>query len=237
MSSESQGVPLTIISSMATRHVLTQLADAYQRESGQTLFVLSVGGVEAARRVRNGEHFDIVILASDAIGKLIDGGHVIPETRTDVARARIAVAVRSGEPHRDISSEDAVRDAVLRARSVGYSTGPSGTHVIGLLGRWGVAGDQNGPRIVEASPGVPVGSLIAEGKVEIGFQQLSELIHQPGIDVIGMLPASIQAVTVFSAAICNTTTRREAAMAFLEFLSSPANDADKVNHGMEPVQG
>ncbi|AXL53426.1 molybdenum ABC transporter substrate-binding protein [Paraburkholderia caffeinilytica] len=237
MSSESQSVPLTIVSSMATRHVLTQLADAYQRESGQTLSVLSVGGVEAARRVRNGEHFDIVILASDAIGKLIDGGHVIAETRTDVARSRIAVAVRSGEPHRDISSEDAVRDAVLRARSVGYSTGPSGTHVIGLLGRWGVAGDQNGPRIVEASPGVPVGSLIAEGKVEIGFQQLSELIHQPGIDVIGMLPASIQAVTVFSAAICNTTTRREAAMAFLEFLSSPANDADKVNHGMEPVQG
>lgn len=236
MSSQSTGSTLTVISSMATRHVLAQLAETYTRESGQMLSVVSTGGVEAARRVTNGEHFDIVVLASNAVGKFAESGHVVAETRTDVASARIAVAVKSGDTPRDISSENAVRDAVVHARSIGYSTGPSGAHIIALLDRWGVPGTANGPDIIEAPAGVPVGNLIADGDVEIGFQQLSELIHLPGIDVLGMLPESIQAVTVFSAAVCSTTTLRQAAMAFIEFLASPVNDASKIDHGMEPVQ-
>ncbi|RDK02035.1 substrate-binding domain-containing protein [Paraburkholderia lacunae] len=234
MPTDTLNRPLTVISSMATRHVLTQLADAYERESGQPVSVVSVGGVEAARRVQEGDRFDIVVLASDALERLGRSGHIDLGSRRDVACSRVAVAVKLGEPHRDISSEPAVRDTILRARSIGYSTGPSGAHLLGLFRRWGIL-DTLAPRIVEAPPGVPVGSLVAEGKVEIGFQQLSELVHQPGITVIGMLPPAIQAATVFSAAICMTTSRRDAAKAFLERLSAPAADAVKIEHGMEPV--
>ncbi|MGF6876925.1 substrate-binding domain-containing protein [Paraburkholderia sp. MM5477-R1] len=234
MSTDTLNLPLTVISSMATRHVLTKLADEYERQREQTVSVLSIGGVEAARRVHDGERFDIVVLASDALERLSQSGHLLPGSQIDVARSGIAVAVKLGEPRRDISSEAAVRDTILRASTIGYSTGPSGVHLIGLLRRWGIL-DAVASRIVEASPGVPVGNLVADGTVEIGFQQLSELIHQPGIDVIGMLPPDIQAATVFSAAICATSERREAAAGFLECLSSPEADSAKIAHGMEPV--
>lgn len=225
---------LTVISSMATRHVLTQLAQAYEAVSGQHVSIVSVGGVEAARRIQEGERFDVVVLASDALDRLERDGHVISGSRVGVARSEVAVAIKHGEPRRDVSSESALRDAVLRARTIGYSTGPSGTHIINLLRKWGIA-DVIADRIVEARPGVPVGSLVAEGKVELGFQQLSELVHEPGIDIVGMLPAAIQAVTVFSAAICATSQRQEAAKAFLNHLASSNGDQVKITHGMAPV--
>lgn len=225
---------LTVISSMATRHVLTQLAQTYEAVSGQHVSIVSVGGVEAARRIQEGERFDVVVLASDAIDRLERNGHVISGSRVGVARSEVAVAIKHGEPRPDVSSESAVRDAVLRARTIGYSTGPSGTHIINLLRQWGIA-DVIADRIVEARPGVPVGSLVAEGKVELGFQQLSELVHEPGIDMVGMLPAAIQAVTVFSAAICATSERQEAAKAFLDHLGSADGDQVKIAHGMAPV--
>lgn len=235
MPTDNQTCTLTVISSMATRHVLAQLTDLYERECGQPVSVLSVGGVEAARRIQEGEHFDIVILAADAIERLNQSGHVIPESQIDLASSRIAVAVKLGEAQRDISSEAAVRDTVQKAASIGYSTGPSGTHIVGLFRRWGIL-DAIAPRIVEALPGVPVGRLVAEGKVEIGFQQLSEFVHESGIDVIGTLPPAIQAVTLFSAAVCATTSNRKAASAFIKCICSPESDAVKIDNGMEPVK-
>lgn len=225
---------LTVISSMATRHVLTQLAQAYEAASGQRVSIVPVGGVEAARRIQEGERFDVVVLASDALDRLERNGHIIAASRVGVARSEVAVAVKHGEPRRDLSSESAVRDAVLRARTIGYSTGPSGTHMVNLLRQWGIA-DVIADRIVEARPGVPVGSLVAQGTVELGFQQLSELVHEPGIDIIGMLPAAIQAVTVFSAAICASSERQEAAKALLNHLVSADGNEVKIAHGMAPV--
>ncbi|TKC92584.1 ABC transporter substrate-binding protein [Trinickia terrae] len=234
MSTDTSSLPLTVISSMATRHVLTRLTEAYETASGQRVSIVSVGGVEAARRIQDGERFDVVVLASDALRRLEKDGHIVPGSRLDVARSQVAVAIKRGEPYRDIGSESAVRAAVLHARTIGYSTGPSGTHIIGLLRQWGIA-DAIAPRIVEAPPGVPVGSLVAEGKVELGFQQLSELIHQPGIEVLGRLPAAIQAATVFAAAISATSDQQGAAKSFLAHLTSPDGDAVKVEHGMEPL--
>ncbi|WP_322046660.1 substrate-binding domain-containing protein [Paraburkholderia sp. J67] len=234
MTTDTSSAPLTVISSMATRHVLTQLAEAYERESGQRVSIMSIGGVDAARRVQGGEAFDVVVLAADALERLAQGGHVAAASRVDVARSHVAVAIKQGEPRCDIRSESAVRDAVLRARTIGYSTGPSGTHILGLIRRWELA-DAVASRSVEAPPGVPVGRLVAEGKVELGFQQLSELVHEPGIDVIGTLPSTIQAVTVFSAGICASSRQQDKAEAFLKHLTSKAADAAKIGNGMEPV--
>jgi molybdate transport system substrate-binding protein len=214
--------------------VLAELADAYERKSGPPVAIVSVGGVDAARRVADGEAFDFVVLAADAIEQLAADGHVDPGSRTDLARSGVAVAVAAGTPRPDVSTESAIRDAVLGARSVGYSTGPSGAHLIRLFQRWGIA-EAIAPRIMQAPPGFPVGTLVARGEVALGFQQLSELMHLPGIDVVGPLPPEIQLATVFSAAVCTASKCSAAAKALLSFLASSEADAAKRRHGMEPA--
>jgi molybdate transport system substrate-binding protein len=225
---------VTGISSMAMRHVLKELGDAYEQHSGQPVTIVSVGGVDAARRVDDGEAFDFVVLAADAIEQLASDGRVDPASRVDLARSAVAIAVAAGATRPDVSSESAIRDAVLRARRIGYSTGPSGAHLIRLFERWGIA-DAIAPRIVQAPPGIPVGALVARGDVEIGFQQLSELMDIPGVDVVGLLPPEIQIVTVFSAAICTASRCPAAAKALLSFVASSEADATKRRHGMEPA--
>ena len=224
---------ITGISSMATRRVLAELGAAYERQSGQRVVVESVGGVDASRRVEGGEAFDFVVLAAPAMDKLAAAGRIDPDTRVDIARSRVAIAVPAGARRPDLTSGQAVRDAVLAARKIGYSTGPSGRHLTNLFERWGIAATI-APRTVEAPPGVAVGTLVARGDVDLGFQQLSELMHLPGIDVVGTLPPEIQEITVFSGAVCVSSARRAAAQALLSFCTSPAADAAKRDHGMEP---
>ncbi|SAL04931.1 molybdate ABC transporter substrate-binding protein [Caballeronia arationis] len=222
------------ISSMATRQVLADLVDEYERRSGQRVVVESVGGVAALARVQDGEPFDIVVLAADAIARLAAAGRVDTNSCVDLARSGVAVAVAAGAARPEIGSEAAVRDAILAARSIGYSTGPSGAHLTRLFERWGIAGTI-APRIVQAPPGVPVGALIARGEVELGFQQTSELMHLSGIEVIGPLPPEIQATTVFSAGVCTASLLPDAARALIAFLASDSADLAKLARGMEPV--
>jgi molybdate transport system substrate-binding protein len=226
--------PLTGISSMATRQLLSELASDYQRWSGQTVQIESVGGVDAAKRVAAGEVFDVAVLASDAMDKLIAAGHVQADSRVDLVHSGVAVAVRAGAPLPDLSSEAAVRAAVLAAPRLSYSTGPSGVALAQLFERWGIA-DEIRPRIITPPPGVPVGSLLAKGEVDLGFQQLSELIHLPGITVVGALPAAIQITTTFTAGVCSTATQPDAARALLAFLASPEAHEAKRRQGMDPA--
>lgn len=226
--------PVTGISSMATRQVLADLVAMYERETGAKVAIESVGGVDAAKRVRAGERFDVVILASNVIDQLIAERHALPGSRVDLVRSGVAIAVRAGAPHPDIGSENAVRDAVRRARSVSYSTGPSGDYLAKLFERWGIAGEIAG-RIVKPAPGIPVGKLVAEGSVELGFQQLSELMFLPGIAVVGPLPPAIQHVTTFSAAVCATCSRPDDARRLLAYLGSSKTVETKRRNGMEPA--
>lgn len=225
---------LTGISSMATSQILAELAALYERERPARVAIASVGGVDAAGRVAAGERLDVVWLASDAIDRLDAGGHVVAGSRVDLMRSDIWVAVRKGAPRPDIRSEQSVRAAVRKARTLGYSTGPSGVHLARLFERWGIAGEI-APRIVQAPPGVPVGALIATGEIEIGFQQRSELVRISGVDAIGPLPEAIQKTTIFSGAICATSTQPEAARALLAFMASPAAADAKRRRGMEPA--
>ena len=219
---------------MATRALLAELAAAFAQSVGAQVRVESVGGVDAARRVQAGEPFDFTVLAADAIDQLAERGHLLADSKVDLAHSVVAVAVRRGEAWPDISSEDAVKRAVLSARSIGYSTGPSGVALINLFERWGIAGEI-GSRLVQAQPGVPVAALLARGDVALGFQQLSELLNVEGVDVVGPLPAAIQIRTTFSAAICRSAQQGAAAVRFLQFSASPQAAGAKRRHGMEPA--
>ncbi len=226
---------LSGISSMATRAVLAALAQAYRQRSGWQVAIESVGGVDAARRVAAGEAFDAVILASDALDKLIHAGHVRAGSRVDLVRSPVALAVRAGAPHPDVSSEAALRQAVLGARTLGYSTGPSGTHLAALFARWGIA-DALRERIVVPPPGVPVGRLVADGTVELGFQQLSELMHLDGIEPLGLLPPGTEFITTFSGGVASVSAQAAATQAMLAFMASPEADPARQGHGMTPAR-
>lgn len=220
------------ISSMATRQVLGELASAWQQRSGGEVHFEAVGGVDAARRVQAGEPFDVVVLASDAIDKLQADGAVAAGSKVDLVRSPVAVAVRAGAVRPEIGTEDDLRRAVLAAATIGYSTGPSGVALLRLFDRWGIAGEVQ-QRLVQAPPGVPVGSLVANGEVSLGFQQLSELIHLAGIEIVGQLPQAVQIITTFSGALCAGSPNAHAVRDLLAFMAAPEAAAVKRRHGME----
>lgn len=223
------------ISSMATRQVLNELAQAWEAQGGQSVEIESVGGVDAAQRVQAGdEPFDLVFLASNAIDKLQAAGRVLEGSKVDLMLSSTAVAVAATAVQPDISSEEAVRAAVLAAPSVGFSTGPSGVALQKLFERWGIA-DAIKPRMVQARPGVPVGSMVASGEVALGFQQLSELIHVQGIQIVGALPAAIAIDTVFSAAVVKGAANADEARRLLAFMAAPEAAEAKRRQGMEPA--
>ncbi|WP_295954983.1 substrate-binding domain-containing protein [Rhodoferax sp.] len=222
------------ISSMATRLLLAELVAGFQQRSGLRVDMASVGGVDAAKRVQAGETFDVVVLASDAIDKLTAAGHLRAGSRVDLVRSGVAVAVQAGAARPDISSEDAVRAAVLAARSISYSTGPSGVALAKLFERWGIAASIQS-RIVQAPPGVPVGALVARGEVELGFQQLSELLPLDGITILGPLPPAIQVTTIFSAGVATNSVQPDAVRALLDYMNSPEVAEAKRAQGMDPV--
>ena len=223
------------ISSMATRQVLNELAQAWEAQGGQSIEIESVGGVDAAQRVQAGdEPFDLVFLASNAIDKLQAAGRVLEGSKVNLMLSSTAVAVPAGAELPDIASEEAVRAAVMAAPSVGFSTGPSGVALQKLFERWDIA-EAIKPRMVQARPGVPVGSMVASGEVALGFQQLSELIHVQGIQIVGALPAAIAIDTVFSAAVVKGAANADEARRLLAFMAAPEAAEAKRRQGMEPA--
>ncbi len=223
---------IKLISSMATRQVLAELAAQWQAATGIQVNIESVGGVDAAKRVQAGEAFDGVVLASDAIEKLATGGHVLAGSRVDLVRSSVAVAVKTGTFAPDISTEAALRSAIEAAPTIGYSTGPSGVALVKLFERWGIS-DALQARIVQAPPGVPVGTLVARGEVALGFQQLSELMHLDGITVVGALPEAVAITTIFSAATCAVSKQQENTAKLFAFMAAHEAAPIKQKHGMQ----
>lgn len=236
--------PIKILTSMATKDALDGLIAEYPPAATQPIAIESVGGVKAAERVRAGEVLDVIVLAADVIDGLIAEGKVRAGSRHDFASSGVTVCVPAGAPRPDLGSAASVKRAVLAAATVCYSTGPSGVYLEKLFEQWGITAAVKA-KLVIAPPGVAVGALVAAGKGAIGFQQLSELIHIKGIDIVGGLPQDIQKRTTFSAGIPVTSgpsqpselsepsQHLEATQALLAFLVSPAAAATKRKNGME----
>ncbi len=222
------------VSSMATRVILGELARRYEEASGTQVEIRSMGGVDAAALVRSGEAMDIVVLASKPMAELEAEGHLAAGSIRPFTRSGMAVAVPAGSAHPDLSSEEAVRRAVSTARKVGYSTGPSGDHLLGLCQKWGLLPGM-GDRLQKAPPGVPVAKLVADGEVDLGFQQLSELLNAPGIEIVGALPPEIQATTVFAAGVSARSQQPLETRVLIDYLTSSGADEIKRAHGMDPA--
>lgn len=226
--------PLTGISSMATRQILTELTKAYQAATGQKVAIESVGGVDAAKRVRAGEAFDIVVLADDVIRQLEAEEMLKAGSRAGFAQSAMAVAIPAGAQRPDLSNGNSLKAAVLSAKTIGYSTGPSGNHLLNLLKTWGIE-QAVADRLVKASPGVPVGTLVARGEAELGFQQLSEFLGVAGIEIAGPLPEDVQSVTLFSCGIGARVTSEAGARDLIKYLTSDDAALSKRRQGMEPA--
>jgi molybdate transport system substrate-binding protein len=214
---------------MATRQLLADLSDSFARSAPWTV---EIGGVDAARKVRDGAAVDVVVLASKVMEQLENEGLIVAGTRSAVASSGVAIAVRAGLPHPAIGSEEDVKQAVLGAAKISYSSGPSGDHLKRLFDRWGIA-DVIADRTVEAKPGIPVGQLVARGDADLGFQQLSEFLDVDGIEIVGPLPSDIQTTTIFTAGVSTRSAHPDGARAFLAHLVSPETRAVKQQLGME----
>jgi molybdate transport system substrate-binding protein len=216
------------------------LARLYEAQVPEyTLQIESVGGVDAAKRVQAGEAFDCVVLASNAIDSLMQADKLVPGSRVDLVHSSVAVAVPAGASCPDIASEAALKQAVLQAPRIGYSTGPSGTELLKQFERWGIAEQVKACRVVPP-PGTPVGSLVASGRASLGFQQLSELISIPGIEVVGTLPSDIAYITIFSSGIptnlSHEATRLQSVQNFVKFLTSQEVETIKALNGMKGIR-
>jgi molybdate transport system substrate-binding protein len=224
---------IRVMASNAFKEAYLELVPRFEQASKHKVVTSFVGSVDIMKRMKAGEDTDLLILARSAVDELIGLGKVVPGSRVDLAKSGVGVAVRAGAPKPDISSGDALKRALLAAKSIGYSSGPSGAYLAGLFQRMGIA-DELKPKIRQTPPGAAVGDLIARGEAEIGFQQVSELLSIKGIDFVGPLPPEVQQITVFSAGLHVAARDPTAARALVEFLSSPASVPAIRKTGMEP---
>ena len=215
------------------------LVPEFERVSGHTVLTAygpSMGTTANAIPVRleRGEAVDVLIMVGYALGDLVAQGKVIAGSRVDLAKSPIGIAVHAGAPKPDISSVDALKRALLAAKSVAYSDSASGVYVsTELFSKLGIAEEMKGK--AKMIPATPVGEIVAHGDAEIGFQQISELMPVPGIDIVGPLPPELQKITIFSAGIATVSKQPDAGKALIKFLGSPAASAAIVKSGIEPI--
>ena len=229
---------IQVVSSGGFAAALRLLGPGYERSSGNTLVVAwgpSMGQTPEAipNRLKRGEPVDVVVMVDPALDALIKEGKIAPASKKGLACSRIAMAVRAGAVKPDISTVDALRKTLLGARSIAYSDSASGVYLSTVLfARLGIAEQvKDKGRMI---PGEPVGQVVARGEAQIGFQQLSELLPIPGIEIVGLLPDGAQKVTLFSAAVATDSRAPQAAAELIEFLASASAAVVIRQTGLEP---
>jgi molybdate transport system substrate-binding protein len=232
LSGMAEAAEIKLLASGAVKEATLELIPQFEKVSGDKVAVTWVGTVDIKKKIAAGEIFDLVIVAAPEIDAFAKDGKITAGTKVDLVRSSVGVAVKAGAPKPDVSSADAVKKALLAAKSVGYSQGPSGVYLVSLFEKMGIAAEIKAKAKV-TTPGVPVATLIRSGEAEIGFQQVSELIHEAGIDFLGPIPAEIQSVTVFSSAVPAGSKEQIGARALQKFLAAPAATPTIKKHGLE----
>ena len=232
MTAIAQAADITVLATPGVREAYLELVPLFERASGNKVATTWAGTADVMKRMKAGEVFDAVILASNSLEELTDTGRLMAGSRADIARSLVGVAVRAGSPKPDISSPEALKRTLAAAKTIGISTGPSGVYLTSLFEKMGMLAELK-PKFRTPPSGAAIGELIAKGEAEIGFQQVSELIHFPGIQFIGPLPAALQQTTVFAGGVHAGAREPDAARAFLKFLSAPEHAAVLQKHGLD----
>src|SRR5258706_11342166 len=225
---------INVLSSNAIKAAYQELVPLFERASGHKVMTTWAGTNDILKRMKANETYDLMIMGRSTLDDLAKAGKVVGGSEVNLVTSGIGVAVRAGAPKPDISSGDAVKRAVLAAKSVGYSQGPSGVYIIKLFERWGIS-EAIKSRVVQTPPGEPVGEAVARGEAELGFQQESELLPVAGITYLGPLPPDIQEVTTFAGGIHTGATNVDAAREWMKFITSPAAVAAIRKSGMQPA--
>ena len=233
VASSASAAEIKVLASGATKEAYLELVPQFEKASGHKVVTTWAGTVDIKKRIAAGEVFDLIVVAGPEIDAFIKQSKMAAGSRVDLMKSGVGAAVRAGAPKPDIGSAEALKKAVLAAKTVGYSTGPSGVYMESLFERMGISA-QIKPKLKQTQPGVLIGTIIASGEAEIGFQQVSELIHVPGIDFIGPLSADVQKITVFSSGIHASAKEPDAAKALVKFITTPAAVPVIKKHGMEP---
>lgn len=226
---------IKVMSAGAMKTIVTELGAEFTRETGHTL-ALTTGTVGQLRdKILAGEAADVVVMSDTAIDQLIGQGHLARGSRVDIARTGIGVAVREGAAKPDIATAEALKQALLSAKSIAYvdpaSGGTSGIYFATVLQRLGIAEAVKGKTTLK--PGGFVAELVARGEVELAVHQISEILPVKGVTLVGPLPREIQKVTVYSAALPARGTTTEPAKAFVEFMARPAFKARLAAAGLD----
>jgi molybdate transport system substrate-binding protein len=225
---------IRVLASIALKGIYLELAPRFESASRCKLATEWAGADPVLKRIQAGESADLVIAPAKVIDELVASGRIARGGRVDIARCGVGVAVRRGAPRPDISSTETLRRALLAARSIAYSSGPSGVYLADLFRRMGIA-EAIAAKVTQTPPGTFVGEVVARGEAEIGFQQMGELLHVgPGIELVGPLPSEIQNITVFSGGVHANARQPGLARALLEFLCTPEAAAVIRRKGMEP---
>jgi len=232
-SAACNGAEIRVLSTQATEEAYKELAPQFEQASGHKVSTVFTGTLDVHKRIAAGESYDVIIMAGPAIDDYVKAGKIVPGSRVDLAKSGVGIAVRAGAPRPDIATTAALKKTLLAATSIGYSTGPSGVYLAGLFARLGVA-EQVAPKLRQTPTGVFVGTLVASGEAEIGFQQVSELSHFPGVDFVGPLPAEVQQTTTFASGLQAGAKEPDAARAWVRFLTAPSAAATYRKRGLEP---
>ena len=234
VSSMAGAANIDVLSTQATQEAYLELVAQFEKATGHKVRTDFTGTLNVQKRLADGERYDMIIMARPAIDEQIKLGKAVAGSRVDFAKSGVGVAVRKGAPKPAIGSADALKKTLLAAKSIGYSTGPSGLYMLSVFEKLGIAGEVKG-KLKQTPSGVFVGTLIASGETEIGFQQISEFVHFPGIDYVGPLPGELQLTTVFSAGIHSGAKQAEAARALVKHLAAPAAAPVMRKYGLEPA--
>jgi molybdate transport system substrate-binding protein len=233
MTHAASAAEINVISQTAMREILEELVPMFEKSTGHKVTLIWSGTVDIMKLIGGGEVVDLVIAGADSIDALTEQGKILAGDRVILAKSCVGVAIKAGAPKPDISSGDALKKALLAAKSIGYSTGPSGVLVARLFQRMGIA-DQIKSKVVVVAVGTSVGEAVARGEAEIGFQQVSELLPIKGIDFIGPLSPDVQQITLFPAGLHSAAPSPDAAKALVKFLTSAEAAPIIKRAGLEP---
>ena len=234
MSAFVNAAEIKVASTQATEEAYKELVAQFEKSTGHKVTTYYSGTLNVQKRIADGEPYDLIIMAGPAIDDQIKLSKAVAGSRVDFAQSGTGMAVKKGAPKPDIGSVDAFKKALLATKSIGYSTGPSGIYMLSVFEKLGIA-DQVKSKLKQTPSGVFVGTLIATGETEVGFQQISELVHFDGIDYVGPLPGDLQRMTMFSTGIHAGAKQAEAARALVKYITAPAAAPVIRKHGLEPA--